>query len=86
MTKRIKNKAAVELGRKGGLARKKNLTPEERRESARKAALARWEQERAKREDECEYCGGTGKITSDSYDQDGNHIENTTPCECKLDN
>ena len=41
-----KNPAAVELGRKGGLvggkARAANMTPEERADSARKAALARW--------------------------------------------
>jgi len=41
-----KNPAAVELGRRGGLkggkARAAKLTPEERSESARKAAKARW--------------------------------------------
>jgi hypothetical protein len=41
-----KDPAAVELGRRGGLkggkARAAKLTPEERRESARKAAEARW--------------------------------------------
>lgn len=41
-----KNPAAVELGRKGGLkggkARAEKLTPEQRREIARKAAAARW--------------------------------------------
>jgi hypothetical protein len=41
-----KNPAAVALGRlgglKGGVARAKMLTPAERKESARKAALARW--------------------------------------------
>ncbi|MBU8934780.1 MAG: hypothetical protein KOO62_12390 [candidate division Zixibacteria bacterium] len=41
-----KNPAAVALGRlgglKGGKARAKKLTAEERRRSARKAALARW--------------------------------------------
>jgi hypothetical protein len=43
---RVKDPAAVELGRKGGLVggkrRAANMTPEERRDSARKAALARW--------------------------------------------
>jgi len=43
---REKNAAAVELGRlgglKGGKARAKKLTPEQRSESARKAAQARW--------------------------------------------
>ena len=42
-----KNPAAVELGRKGGLkggrARAERMTAEERSESARRAALARWQ-------------------------------------------
>jgi len=42
-----KDPAAVALGRKGGLkgghARAAKMTPEERKESARKAATARWE-------------------------------------------
>ena len=41
-----KNPAAVALGKlggaKGGRARAAKMTPEERRESARKAAVARW--------------------------------------------
>ena len=41
-----KDPAAVALGRKGGLkggpARRAALTPEQRKESARKAAEARW--------------------------------------------
>ncbi|MFI4990896.1 MAG: histone H1 [Solirubrobacterales bacterium] len=41
-----KNPAAVELGRKGGLkggkARASKMTPEQRSESARSAARARW--------------------------------------------
>ena len=37
-----KNKAAQELGKKGGEARAKKLTPEQRREIARKAASKRW--------------------------------------------
>ena len=41
-----KDPAAVSLGRRGGLvggkARAANMTPDERRESARKAAQARW--------------------------------------------
>ena len=43
---KVKNPAAVELGRIGGTiggkARAAKMTPEERAESARKAALARW--------------------------------------------
>ncbi len=37
-----KNKAAQELGRKGGQARAKKLTDKQRSEIARKAAKARW--------------------------------------------
>jgi hypothetical protein len=41
-----KNPAAVELGRKGGLkggkARAEKMTPERRREAARRAARVRW--------------------------------------------
>ena len=37
-----KNKAAVELGRKGGQARAKKLSKERRVEIARKAAASRW--------------------------------------------
>ncbi len=47
---RKKNPAAVELGRRGGLkggkARAKKLTPEQRSEIARKAAKARWSKEK----------------------------------------
>jgi hypothetical protein len=45
---RKKNAAAVELGRRGGRARIKNSTPEERTASARKAALAMWAKKKAK--------------------------------------
>jgi hypothetical protein len=45
-----KNPAAVALGRlgglKGGKARSEKLTPEERREIAKKASKARWDQYR----------------------------------------
>lgn len=37
-----KNKAAAELGRKGGRARAERMTPERRQEIARKAAAKRW--------------------------------------------
>ncbi len=37
-----KNKAAVELGRKGGQARAEKLSAEHRQEIAQKAAKARW--------------------------------------------
>jgi hypothetical protein len=47
---RGKNPAAVELGRLGGLkggpARARKLTPEQRAQIARKAALARWAKRR----------------------------------------
>lgn len=37
-----KNPDAVSLGSRGGKARARNLTPEQRREIASKAAKARW--------------------------------------------
>ena len=37
-----KNKAAVELGRKGGKARAEKMSPERRREIAKAAAQKRW--------------------------------------------
>ena len=40
MTKKLS--AAVELGKRGGTARAKKLTKEQRSASAKKAALARW--------------------------------------------
>jgi hypothetical protein len=48
----MKNKAAVELGRKGGLARKNNLTPEELSAIGKRAAAARWKKQKAKKENE----------------------------------
>jgi hypothetical protein len=45
-----KNPAAVALGRKGGKAYVKNSTPEERQESARRAAQARWSKPKPKKE------------------------------------
>ena len=38
-----KDKAAQALGKKGGAARAKSMTPERRAEIARKAAAKRWE-------------------------------------------
>ena len=50
--KKVKNPHAVALGRlgglKGGKARIAQLTAEERRDLARKAAKARWEKEKKK--------------------------------------
>jgi hypothetical protein len=37
-----KDPAAAEMGRKGGAARARSLTPEQRAEIARKAAAKRW--------------------------------------------
>ena len=37
-----KSTSAVELGHKGGTARAKNLTPEQRKEIAKKGAAKRW--------------------------------------------
>jgi len=42
-----KSPAAIELGRRGGKARAKKLTKEQRHESARKAAQARWQKDEA---------------------------------------
>jgi hypothetical protein len=41
-----KNEAAVLLGRKGGKATAKKLTPEQRKDAARKAAQARWSKDK----------------------------------------
>jgi hypothetical protein len=41
-----KDKAAQALGRKGGAARAKAMTPERRAEVARKAAASRWQGDR----------------------------------------
>jgi hypothetical protein len=50
----VKNPAAVELGRlggrKGGKARAEKLSPERRREIAKKAAEARWAKKRQQEE------------------------------------
>jgi hypothetical protein len=47
--KPMKNQAAVKLGRKGGLARKKNLTPEQLSAIGKRAAAARWKKHKAKK-------------------------------------
>jgi hypothetical protein len=44
----MKNPHAVALGRKGGKARAKSLSSQERTEGARKAVLARWAKVKAK--------------------------------------
>jgi hypothetical protein len=44
-----KNAAAVELGRKGGKATAQKLTLEERIESARRAAQARWAKQKTEK-------------------------------------
>lgn len=43
-----KNRSAVHLGRKGGFARAKKLSPARRREIARQAAQARWGRKKGK--------------------------------------
>jgi len=48
--KKEKNPHAVQLGQLGGKARTQRLTPEERREIARKAARARWMKAKRKKE------------------------------------
>jgi len=45
--KKDKDANAVALGRKGVKARRNNLTPEQRKEIASKAAKARWSRERS---------------------------------------
>jgi hypothetical protein len=40
---------AAQLGRRGGKARLKTMTKEERKAAARKAALARWAKTKSKR-------------------------------------
>lgn len=51
MAEQKKNPAAVALGRlgglKGGKARARKLTAEQRKESARKAAVARWSKKKS---------------------------------------
>jgi hypothetical protein len=47
----MKNQAAVELGRKGGLARKNKLTPEELSAIGRRGAAARWRKNKGKKRD-----------------------------------
>jgi hypothetical protein len=49
MTKREKDPNAVALGRKGGKARLRTMTPEQRQEIARKAATARWAKAKIKK-------------------------------------
>ena len=47
LTEDGKDRAAVELGRKGGQARSKNLSAKKRRDIALKAARARWKKRRS---------------------------------------
>ena len=54
-----KNSAAVELGRRGGKARARTLTAEERRDAARKAVEARWAKHRKLT---MEICEGTSNL------------------------
>jgi hypothetical protein len=50
MKKKEKDPNAVALGRKGGKARLHKMTPEQRREIARKAIAARWARAKMKKE------------------------------------
>ena len=43
--KKAKNEAAVSLGKKGGQARAKSLTPAQRKAIAKKAAESRWKKD-----------------------------------------
>ena len=51
---KAKNSYAVEFARKGGKARAKKLTAEQRKASARKAARARWAKQKGKFSSETE--------------------------------
>ena len=69
----------TELGRKGGQARAANLTPEERKESARSAVAARWEQYyrdnpakwKARQDREARRTGKPGRPPGDKNAPDG---------------
>ena len=50
MTKKEKDPNAVALGRKGGKARLRTMTPERRQEIARKAIAARWARAKMKKD------------------------------------
>jgi len=50
MTKKEKDPNAVALGRKGGKARLRTMTPEQRQEIARKAATVRWGKAKIKKD------------------------------------
>jgi hypothetical protein len=50
MTKKEKDPNAVALGRKGGKARLRTMTPEQRKEIARKAVAARWAKAKIKKD------------------------------------
>ena len=50
MAKKEKDPNAVALGRKGGKARLRTMTPEQRKEIARKAIAARWAKAKMKKD------------------------------------
>jgi hypothetical protein len=50
MAKKEKDPNAVALGRKGGKARLQKLTPEERKNIAKKAVAARWAKAKANKQ------------------------------------
>ena len=49
MPRKKKDPAATVLGRKGGRAHMRTMTPEQRWDSARRAALARWAKAKQKK-------------------------------------
>jgi hypothetical protein len=61
----MKNKAAVELGRRGGLARKRNLTPEQLSAIGKRAAAARWAKKKGKKQDDYRMDLKQSQITQD---------------------
>jgi hypothetical protein len=50
MPRKKKDPAAIAMGRKGGRARMRTMTPQQRRESARRAARARWAKAKRKKD------------------------------------
>jgi hypothetical protein len=61
----MKNQAAVELGRRGGLARKRKLTPEQLSAIGKRAAAARWGKKKGKKQDDYRMDLKQSQITQD---------------------
>jgi hypothetical protein len=61
----MKNQAAVELGRRGGLARKRNLTPEELTAIGKRGAAIRWGKNKRKKQHDYRMDLKQSQITQD---------------------